>query len=260
MADAATGFFIFVFGLAIGSFLNVCIHRFPRGESVVRPRSHCPACMKPIGWRDNIPLVSFLLLRGKCRQCGAKISPRYLVMELAVGCLALVLWFHYGLSWFFVSSAVFLSLLLALAVTDIETGYLPDKLTVPGMALGTILAMLCPPLLNGTVWYDGLGKASLGLLGGGGILLGAGLLGNMIFRRESMGGGDIKLLAMIGTFIGIKKAIFVFFLAPVVAVPVALYIRFVRRDETLPFGPYLALTGAWFFFFGDWFLAEYFSF
>lgn len=243
--------FIFIVGLCFGSFLNVCIHRMPRGESIVNPPSHCPGCIKSIAWYDNIPVLSFLILMGKCRYCGTRISSRYFFVELASGALWLSLWFMYGFSWVFAAGVVLLSILLAVSVIDLETGLIPDKFTFPGMTIGLILSAVSPQLHDQILWYRGLTHSAIGLLAGGGILFAIGMLGNFLFRKESMGGGDVKLLAMLGAFLGWKKVILIFLFSPLTALPFALYAKFVEKGETIPFGPFLAVTGAWMFIYGD---------
>lgn len=251
MMTAVIGFFLFVSGLIFGSFLNVCIHRFPREESIVSPGSHCPHCRAPIAWRDNIPLVSFLALRGRCRSCGKRISVRYFLVELASGLLWLLLWMGYGLSGFFFAGVILISTLLAISVIDLETGYIPDPLTLPGLVAGFVLSTVFPSLHGESLWFRGALQSALGILAGGAIIFVMGLAGNIVFRRESMGGGDVKLLAMLGAYVGVKNAIMTFLLAPFVAMPFALYMKFVRKAETIPYGPFLAFTGAWFFIYGE---------
>ncbi len=243
--------FVVLFGLAFGSFLNVCISRIPKEESVVRPPSHCMSCGKTIFWYDNIPVVSYLLLKGKCRQCGKAIPLRYPAVEVFSGLIWFFLWKLFGLSPHFAGGVVLYSILLAVSMTDWETGYIPDLLTLPGMVFGLILSVIAPAMREQSVWYHGLLDSFLGLLAGGGILLATGLLGSLIFRKDAMGGGDIKLLAMIGAFVGWKQVIFVYLFSPILAVPFALYAKWTSRAETIPYGPYLALTGAVFFIYGN---------
>ncbi len=249
--DTAVNLFIFIFGAVAGSFLNVCIHRLPQGRSIVSPGSRCPQCEKPIAWHDNIPLLSYLILRGKCRECSAGISFRYFFVELAAGFLWLMLWRFYGLTPFFFSGIVLFSILLAVCVTDFETGLIPDKLTFSGMIAGLAFSALRPVLQKETLWYAAMKASFLGLLGGGAILFAIGLLGRAIFKKESMGGGDIKLLAMLGAFLGLKNAFYIFILSPLVALPFALYMKIFRKAETIPYGPFLAFTGAVFFIFRE---------
>lgn len=242
---------VFLFGLCVGSFLNVCIHRMPVDQSVVFPGSHCPKCQKPIAFYDNIPVLSYFVLGGKCRACKAKISPRYAVIEFFNAAGWVFLWKIFGLSPFFWAGIALFSILLAVTVTDLETGLIPDKLSLPGMAAGLAMSALWPELHAQEIWHQGLWQSALGLLTGGGILYGVGLLGNLIFRKESMGGGDIKLLAMMGAFLGFKKAMLVFLISPFPALPFALYARLAQKQETIPFGPYLATAGLLSFFCGD---------
>ncbi len=261
------GFFVFVFGLVFGSFLNVCIYRFPRGESVIRPGSHCPACQKSIGWRDNLPLASFISLGGKCRHCGAKIAPRYFMVELISGLLWVGIWLTHGLTPYALAGIVLVSILLAVTVTDFETGLIPDALSLPGIGIGLLLGGLFPELQGTNVWYLGLVRAALGLVMGGGIIYLTGMIGSFVFRRESMGGGDVKLLAMIGAFLGVKKTALVFLFAPFAAMPFALYTLFLKarkkedlRYQSIPYGPFLAVTAAIFYFFGDKISSVFFAF
>lgn len=249
------GIFVFVFGAVIGSFLNVCIHRMPKDESIVSPGSHCPQCKKMIAAGDNVPLLSFIFLRGKCRHCSAKIPVRYFAVELANALLWLWLWKLYGLTPLFFSGAALFSILLAVSATDLETGLIPDKLSLPGMALGLLFSAVWPVLHGQTVWFWGLAHSAAGLLAGGGILFAVGLLGNFIFRKDSMGGGDIKLLAMMGSFLGAQKAAMVFFISPFFALPLALYLKLFRKEEIMPFGPYLALAGICSYVYADIFTA-----
>ncbi|MFA6599733.1 MAG: prepilin peptidase [Candidatus Omnitrophota bacterium] len=258
LLDGGIPFLVIALGLCVGSFLNVCIHRMPKEESIVSPGSHCPACGKPVAWYDNVPLVSYLLLRGKCRQCGAKISPRYFVVELVTALLWFLLWLRFGAGASFAAGAVLVSVLLAVTMTDLETGLIPDKMTYPGMAVGLLLSAAFPALQHEGLWWAGLVRSLLGLAAGGGILLAVGFAGNLIFRKETMGGGDVKLLALIGAFVGWSEAIFVFLFAPIFAIPFALHAKFARKQETIPFGPYLALAGILFYFFGEKIMAYFF--
>ncbi len=251
MIEAGAAALVFALGAVIGSFLNVCIHRMPKGESVVSPGSHCPHCGKAVRPADNVPLLSYLLLRGKCRDCGAGITPRYFFVELANAVIWLALWFFYGKTPFFYAGAALFSILLAATMTDLETGLIPDKLTFPGMVFGLAASLIWPVLQGETVWYWGLAKSFLGLLAGGGILLATGLLGNAIFKKDSMGGGDIKFLAMMGSFMGPQRAILIFFLAPFAAIVPALVSKWIKKEETIPFGPFLAAAGVCAYLWGD---------
>jgi len=246
-ADLTASLFVFWFGAIIGSFLNVCIYRMPRDISVVMPRSACPNCKAMIPWYWNIPLLSFLWLRGKCGRCKRAISIRYFLVELVSGFSWWFLWRQCGFSTELFSGIVFFSMLLVVIVTDFETGLIPDQITIPGMIAGLVFSVIGTEHFPQAMWYQRLGASALGLLGGGAVLFVIGWFGKLVFRKESMGGGDIKLLAMVGSFIGLTNVGLVFLLAPFPALPFALWQRFVKKEETIPFGPFLALVGALFF-------------
>jgi len=249
--DSMTGWFVFFIGAIVGSFLNVCIFRMPRDLSIVLPRSFCPHCKAMIPWYENIPLVSYLLLRGKCFRCRRPISVRYFLVELTAAGIAWFLWQRYGFSAEFVASAIFFAMIIVVTMTDFETGLIPDEITVAGMIVGLAISVTGHGHFMQTFWYQKLLASLAGLLAGGGILLLVGWLGKLVFRKESMGGGDVKLLAMIGAFVGLSKVGLVFLLAPFPALPFALWQRFVKKEETIPFGPFLALAGALAFVEGD---------
>lgn len=243
--------FVFAFGAIIGSFLNVCIHRMPRDLSIVRPRSRCPHCEAMIPWYENIPLVSYLLLRGKCARCRKPIAFRYFLVELVTAVGAWLLWRHYGLSATFAASAIFFAMLFVATVTDFETGLIPDEITITGMIAGLALSVTGHGHFTQAFWYQRLLASLVGLLVGGGILILTGWLGKLVFRKDSMGGGDVKLLAMMGAFLGAGDAVLIFFLAPFPALPFAMWQRYVKKEEIMPFGPFLAITGAILFLKGD---------
>jgi len=220
---------IFVLGLAFGSFLNVCIYRLPRGFSVVTPRSACPQCKHPIAFYDNLPVLSWLILRGRCRNCQARISPRYLLIELLTGALFLACYWFFGLTLSTLKYCVFSFLLLGLIFSDAETKLLPDKMTFPGLALGVIFSLLVPvndlasQFLPGMVnlpFSSDLTARLLSLLDS---LLGAALGASFIYGAgaiylrwrgmEGMGFGDVKLMAMVGAFLGMKLTVFTIFTA-----------------------------------------------
>jgi leader peptidase (prepilin peptidase) / N-methyltransferase len=251
MEASLAGWYVFTFGALIGSFLNVCIHRMPRDLSIVRPRSSCPHCKAMIPWHQNIPLVSYLLLRGKCARCGKPIAFRYFLVELITAVGAWLLWRHYGLTVSFTASAIFFAMLLVATMTDFETGLIPDEITYTGMIAGLVLSAIGHGHFTQELWYQRLLASLAGLLIGGGILILTGWLGKLIFRKDSMGGGDVKLLAMMGAFLGAGDAVLIFFLAPFPALPFAMWQRFVKKEEIMPFGPFLAMAGAILFLKGD---------
>lgn len=223
---------IFFLGLSFGSFLNVCIYRLPQGLSVVMPRSACPRCKQLIAFYDNIPVISWLLLRGRCRSCKVKISPRYLFIELLTGALFLGCYARFGLTPATLKYCVFGFLILGLIFTDAETKLLPDKLTLPGLALGILFSLLVPvndlasQFLPGVVnlplsavLYGGLLSLLDSLLGaavGASFIYGAGAAYLRWRGTEGMGFGDVKLMAMVGAFLGVKLTIFTIFTASLV--------------------------------------------
>jgi len=220
---------IFVFGLLFGSFLNVCIHRLPLGLSVVTPRSACPECKQPIAFYDNLPVLSWLILGGRCRHCKTPISPRYLLIELLTGLLFLGCYWHFGLTLSTLKYCTLAFLLLGLIFTDAETKLLPDKMTLPGLALGVIFSLLVPvndlaaQFLPGMVNLPFSGDISARLVSLIDSLLGAALGASFIYGAgaiylrwrgtEGMGFGDVKLMAMVGAFLGMKLTIFTLFTA-----------------------------------------------
>jgi leader peptidase (prepilin peptidase)/N-methyltransferase len=226
----------FVIGAVIGSFLNVCIHRLPRHESVVWPGSHCPACEAPIAPQDNVPILSYLRLGGRCRNCQAPISLQYPLVELgnAVG-YALIVW-RFGLTGPAVAYALFFSALLVVTAIDLGHLLIPDRITLPGILAGILCAV--------TVLPTGLLDSVLGILIGGGLLWGLAAASPYLFGKEGMGGGDIKLIAMIGAFLGWRQALLTIMVGAVAGSLVGLGLMAARRMERkqyLPFGPFLAL-------------------
>lgn len=224
-----------VVGAIVGSFLNVCIHRLPRHESIVWPASRCPSCAAPIAWHDNIPVLSYLLLKGRCRSCRAVISRRYPIIELAnaVGYSVIIWWF--GMGWPVVAYALLLSALLVMTCTDLSHQIIPDAITLPGIAVGLLCAATILPV--------GLVNSVLGILLGGGILWALAWASPYLFGKEGMGGGDIKLLAMIGSFLGWQPTLLTIIVGAVAGSVVGISLialKLMRRDQYLPFGPFLA--------------------
>jgi leader peptidase (prepilin peptidase)/N-methyltransferase len=230
------GTILFVFGAILGSFANVIIHRVPLGESVVRPPSACPACGTRIRFWDNIPILSYFVLRGRCRDCGARISPRYFVVELLSAVIPLILYLRFGLG---TELAVYWPLsyvLLVLSFVDLHERILPDKVTLPGIAVGLIVAPL-----TGLVSFP---ESLIGAAAGGGALYLIAIAGTAVFGKESMGGGDIKLAAMLGAFLGWQGVIVFLFIAFFAGAVVGVAVLAARRseaDHTIPFGPFIAL-------------------
>ncbi len=246
-----TQFILFLFGLTVGSFLNVCIHRLPKEKSVVWPGSSCPKCKQKIVWYDNIPLVSFFILGAKCRHCKSTISWRYPIVELTSGVIWVFCWNLFGATAMLPISLLFLSLLLVITVTDLETGLIPDEVTFSGLGAGILISIFYPALQSSAVWWSGALNSILGALMGGALIYITGVVGKLVFRKDAMGDGDVKLMAMIGCFLGWEKIILVFFTAPFLALPLALFSKYVQKKEIIPYGPFLAGAAAIHIFLGN---------
>lgn len=247
--------FIFIFGMCIGSFLNVCIYRLPLSKSIINPRrSICPNCNGVIQFYDNIPVFSYLWLKGRCRHCNAPISLRYPLVELITGIVAINIYFMLGLTLEGVVYFVFISSLLVITFIDIDHKIIPDVITLPGIPAGLAASFV----LSGITF-----KASiLGVLIGGGSLLLVAWTYSLVTRKEGMGGGDIKLLAMIGAFIGWKGVIFTIFVASVAGTFVGITLMLLKGKNLkfeLPFGPFLSIGAISFIFFGERVLFWYFN-
>ena len=235
MSDAAIPLLLAAAGLAAGSFLNVCIHRLPRGQSVVWPASACVACGRPLRWYENVPLAAWLALRGRCRTCGARIPAAYLLVELATPALFLL---QYGLLGWQPLLAVRLLLcaaLIVLFVTDLRQRVLPDAITLPGIGVGlAAAAVVVEP-----AWWEAL----LGAAAGGGLLLAVARTYALLRGEEGLGMGDVKMLAMIGAFLGWQLAFVALLLATVAGSAVGigmLALGLADRSYPLPFGSFLA--------------------
>lgn len=240
-----------LFGLAIGSFLNVVIVRVPEGRSLLRPRSACPGCSAQLAWHDNIPVLSFLLLRGRCRACGMGISPRYPIIEALTAVTLVGAYLALGPTSEFVVAGMLLVALIVITAIDLERQLIPDVITVPGTAVG-----LAANLATGHVsWLDSV----IGILLGGGLFLVI-----ILASRGGMGGGDLKLGAMLGAFLGWKALLFALFVAIVLGGVVAIVFLasgLRGRKDPIPFGPFLAIGGAVATFWGErvvrWYLSGF---
>ncbi|MFP4472441.1 MAG: prepilin peptidase [Candidatus Omnitrophota bacterium] len=322
------GALMFVLGAVIGSFLNVCIVRMPHGKSIVTPRSHCVRCNRMIPWYDNIPLFSYLILRGRCRSCGERFSARYFFVELISGLSFLGLYLAYGLQPEIAAYAVMISCFIVATFVDFEHRIIPDEISVGGMVLGLLLSALLPGLhdlspdnlawgrlcmriivgacllvhvleyffhrhdfdredavlfgiIAGMLALEGvlgfvvkrtvlsgwivhlwsLDAALIGALLGGGVIYGMGLVGDVIFRKESMGGGDVKLMALVGAFLGWKLALVTFFVAPFFGAVYGIAEKLRTKDSAIAYGPFLVLGALISLFFGDviiaWVVGQY---
>lgn len=250
--------FVFILGCCLGSFFNVVIYRLPAKLSIVQPGSHCPQCSRPIAFYDNIPLISYLILMGKCRHCRAPISFRYPLVEALTGTIALLLFQQYGFSMQLLGESIFVSLLILIAFIDLDTFTIPNILSLPGIAAGLAFSFLTPRLS----WQDSL----LGILLGGGFLYAVAVAYQFFRRQEGLGGGDIKLLAMIGAFLGSAGVLFTIMLASVVGAMAGIAVmRRTRAGLTamVPFGPFLSLGAICYLVWGQslvhWYVSEFFA-
>ena len=243
--------FVFLMGAIVGSFLNVCIYRLPKGRSVIFPGSHCPNCAMAIHWYDNIPILSYIFLGGKARCCKAKISFRYFIVEILTASAFLILFSTFGLTPKFFAYAVMVSGLIIATFVDFEIQEIPDEVSMGGLAVGLVLAIAFPSVLNETTRLNGFLNSIFGALAGGGMIYVMGMLGEFAFKKEAMGGGDVKLLAMIGAFIGWKLTVLTFFLAPVFGSVVGIILKIRYGKDIIPYGPYLSLAAICSIFFGD---------
>jgi len=233
--------YVLFVGMIIGSFLNVCIYRLPQGQSVVRPPSHCPACGMPIRWYQNIPVVSWIALRGRCARCSARISWRYPFVEALSGVVVLAMWLTFGSSAAFAIATIFALALVVLFYTDLDHQLLPDAVTLTGLGLGLALAWF-NPFLEGSGWHrvwQALGGAALG----SGLLWGIGALYTKLRGVEAMGLGDVKMMAMVGAFAGPVGVLFTIFAGALVGALIGVLLIPLRGrslQDTLPFGCFLA--------------------
>ena len=314
-------FIFFMAGACIGSFLNVCIVRLPLEKSVVFPSSHCVHCHKPIAWMDNVPLLSWILLKGKCRQCGGRISFRYWLVELLTALVFVGFYQFYGLSPLVLPYLVMMSCFMVVIFVDFEHRIIPDEVSIGGMFAGIALSALIPALHPAGVQETALGafiagalvilclalsliypffckhlmrdedqsvdravkifvvcsllavvcihmnmarvppafvpyllslSSSLsGYMVGGGLIYAMGLCGDIIFKKESMGGGDVKLMALVGAFLGWKLAVLTFFLAPFFGAVFGIIEKIRTKDSTIAYGPFLVLGALVSLFWGD---------
>lgn len=245
--------YIFFVGCCVGSFLNVCIYRIPNGLSIVRPKSACPACQTPIRWYDNIPIIGYLMLMGRCRSCKAPIAIRYPMVELLTGGFAVALWVRYGLDLQTLVYFIFVAALLVVTFIDIDHRIIPDVISLPGIPIGFVASFA----LTQPNWTGSL----LGIVIGGGSLLSIAWGYQLLTGKDGMGGGDIKLLAMIGAFIGWKGVLFTIMASSFIGTLAGLAAMLKAQKGlkmALPFGPFLAIGAMLYLFFGpqliEWYL------
>jgi leader peptidase (prepilin peptidase)/N-methyltransferase len=227
-----------LFGAIVGSFLNVCIYRLPRGRSVVWPASACPACKGHLSWFENIPLLSYTFLGGRCRTCGAPISVRYLIVEGLTALMFAFAWRHFGPGPLLASRLLFGCALIVLFAIDLEHHLLPNTITLPGIVVGFAFGLVTLP---------GWSSSLLGILVGGGVLYGIAEVYYRLRHEEGLGMGDVKMLAMIGAFVGWKLTIVTLMLASLAGSAIGVLLIVTRRGGmkyALPFGSFLALGAA----------------
>ncbi|MDD5773172.1 MAG: prepilin peptidase [bacterium] len=237
---------VFIFGLCIGSFLNVCISRLIHDESIVFPASHCPKCRKKIKWYDNIPVVSFLLLKGKCRNCFERISWQYPIVEILTAVIFLCIFTKWGFSRELIVYNLFVSGLLVIAFIDAKTTFIPDVITIPGMIAGLILKVI----------FAFIDKSFTNLFdAGSGMILGLAVFGFIVIvSRGGMGIGDIKLAGLIGVFLGLKNTFSTIWLSFILGGIVGIFLlvsKLKGRKDAIPFGPYLVMGALISMFWGE---------
>jgi leader peptidase (prepilin peptidase)/N-methyltransferase len=244
----------FVFGSMLGSFLNVCIVRLPKGESIVSPPSHCPSCKARLLFYHNIPLLSYLLLRGRCRFCAERISPRYFFVELLMGILAVALLARFGLSAAFFVNIVFAAALVVVSFIDLDVQIIPNVISLPGIGLGFVASLAQYPWPADSLSIPPSPLSSfIGILVGGGFLWLVAWVYEFFTGTEGMGGGDVKLLAMIGAFLGWPSIPLTLFFASVSGSVIGVFLM-VRAGAggkyAIPFGPFLCLGALFYLFLG----------
>ena len=238
---------IFAWGLCIGSFLNVCIYRLPEAQSIIHPRSSCPKCRNPIRFYDNIPIISYVFLRGQCRHCGTKIALRYPMVELLTGCFALGTYLKFGPTWASLIYFVFIAALIVITFIDLDHRIIPNVITLPGIPIFVAASLLIPDL--------SLIDSLIGVIAGGGSLLMVAWIYKLITHKDGMGLGDIKLLAMIGALVGWQGILMTIFVASATGTLAGiLHMVQVRQKNmklAIPFGPFLATGALVYIFWGE---------
>jgi leader peptidase (prepilin peptidase)/N-methyltransferase len=261
---------VFVIGASIGSFLNVCIYRVPAKRSVVTPGSECPACAKPIRFFDNIPILSYFILGGKCRNCNAAFSVRYAMVELLVAVLGAALYFRFAFTPEFFAYAVFAAILVTIAFIDLDHKIIPNVISLPGVVVGFAIAVVFQFILSGggagvigaESLYPSLVNSAIGFAIGGGILFAISMGYLILTGREGMGFGDVKLLAMIGAFVGWKGVLFTIFTGSMTGAVIGVFAMVLGGKDSkyaVPFGPFLALGALLYIFCGKVVITWYLS-
>ena len=234
-------------GLCIGSFLNVCIYRIPGGLSIVQPRSFCPGCQTPIAWYDNIPVVSYLFLRGHCRRCHMHISARYPLVELLTGILFVAVWNRFGLHPMTLIFWIMISGLIVATFVDFDHMIIPDSISLGGIVFGLAASALVPVLHNCDTIKLSLIQSAVGLIAGAGILWLVSIIGKWAFKKDAMGMGDIKLLGAVGALLGLPGVVYTILISSLVGTVIGLTMIALGGHQwrsRLPYGPYLAIAAA----------------
>lgn len=262
--------FLFILGSVIGSFLNVCIYRIPMGEQIITGRSKCPHCGHIIKWYDNIPLLSYLILRARCRYCNERISFKYPVVEAITGIYLCLVWRYFNSDiWLSLIYFLYGAFLIIGSFIDIDFMIIPDRITIGGIAIGLIVSTVYPQLFHQDIFWKGFLESFISVLISGGVLYGIAVAGSIIFRKEAMGMGDVKLLGMMGSFLGWQRAVGSIFVASFIGAIVGVIIHIFFRKEKLrevkiPFGPYLSLGSVILLFWGEdllrWYLGLFYSY
>jgi len=257
LENAIIQLWVFVIGTVIGSFLNVCIYRIPEKVSLLRPRSSCVRCNAAIAWYDNIPVVSFLILKGRCRYCNHKISIGYPIVEVITG-IAFWLLFHFfplrDTSFFFYCIYLtFCCLLIVCSFVDLKLHIIPNEVSYTGLVLAPLASLVYPDflVLGGSAWvFNGIGNqwihsflaSLLGILVGGGLIYLCALIGKVVLKKDAMGFGDVKLMGVIGGFLGWKLSVTTFFMAPFLGLLFAIPKLVFNKERMIPYGPFLSLA------------------
>lgn len=261
---------VFLIGSLVGSFLNVCIYRLPRGESVVTPRSHCTSCLRTIRWYDNIPFVSYVLLGGRCRFCKQSFSPRYLLIESLTALAFLMFFLRHGLTLEFFKYSAFACGLIVSTFVDFSHRIIPDEISVGGTIAGFAFAFFKGLSVSPLSWsHRFLVDSVVGACAGAGSIFMIGFVFDLVYFKmlkkpavegetQSMGGGDVKLMAMVGAFLGWKLALLTFFLAPFFGIIAGVVNLITRKSHLIPYGPFLSLAAVLAMFYGDYVISLFF--
>ena len=232
---------IFIFGITFGSFYNVVAYRLPKGESIIKPASHCPKCNHKLGASELVPIFSYIFQRGRCKNCGEKISPFYMIFEFLTGCLFLLSYIVFDFTIDFYIALIFSSMSIIIIISDYQTMIIPDEVLI----VSSILIIICNFIKGG------IGLVGSSLLSGliaFGLLYLLKLFGDFVFKKESMGGGDIKLLFVFGLVLGYELSIISIFLAAFICLPFSLIVLYVKKTNIIPFGPFLCISALILFF------------